>query len=150
MAVSCSPDPIDTLPGLSQEDCRKLHQLDLHTIAALRAATATTSQQAQLASRLAVPERWVRKWSALAELAQLPSVGSQYCGVLLHSGVLSVAQLATFSTHTLHRKILRLQVVTTQRRELCPHPGIVSQWIQEARQTQMRSPAQRPPSPHAE
>lgn len=149
MTVSCRLDPIDTLPGLSQEDCRKLHQLDIHTIAALRAATATTERQNRLASRLGVPERWVRKWSALVELAQLPSVGAQYCGLLLHSGVLSVAQLATFSAHTLHRKILRLHVVTTQRRELCPHPGIVSQWIQEARLAQRRSPAQPHPSPHA-
>jgi Domain of unknown function (DUF4332) len=120
------------LPGMSPEDSLKLDEMGLRTTTDLLKHTQTLEKQRQLAARLQMPDRWVRKWVALAELSQIPSIGCQYCGLLLHGGVTSVAQLATMSTHTLHRQILRLQVVTIQRRDRCPHPGIVSQWIQEA------------------
>jgi Domain of unknown function (DUF4332) len=120
------------LPGISPEDSLKLDEMGLRTTTDLLKHTQTLAKQRQLAARLQMPDRWVRKWVALAELSQIPSIGCQYCGLLLHGGVTSVAQLATMSTHTLHRQILRLQVVTIQRRDRCPPPGIVSQWIQEA------------------
>lgn len=120
------------LPGMSPEDSLKLDEIGLHTTTDLIQHTQTLAKQRRLAARLQMPDRWVRKWVALAELSQLPSIGCQYCGLLLHGGVTSVAQLATMSTHTLHRQILRLQVATIQRRDRCPHPGMVSQWIQEA------------------
>jgi hypothetical protein len=120
------------LPGMSPEDSLKLDEIGLQTTTDLLKQTQTLTAQRQLAARLQMPDRWVRKWVTLAELSQLPSIGCQYCGLLLHGGVTSVAQLATMSTHTLHRQILRLQVAAIQRRDRCPHPGIVSQWIQEA------------------
>jgi predicted flap endonuclease-1-like 5' DNA nuclease len=123
------------LPGISPEDSLKLAESGLHTTADLLQHAQTLAKQRQLAARLQMPDRWVRKWVALAELSQIPSIGCQYCGLLLHGGVTSVAQLATLSTHTLHRQILRLQVTAIQRRDHCPHPGIVSQWIQEAQRT---------------
>ncbi len=127
------------LPGLSPEDCLKLNEIELETTSDLLKRTRTPDKIRRLAEKLHLNDRWVRKWVALAELSHLKSVGNQYCGLLLHSGVTSVAQLAAMSTHTLHRQILRLQVTTTQRRDLCPHPGIVAQWIQEA-QVQIRTP----------
>jgi hypothetical protein len=126
------------LPGLSPEDCLKLSELELETTSDLLKRTQTPEKLRRLAEKLQLSDRWVRKWVALAELSQLRSVGYQYCGLLLHSGVTSIQQLATMSTHVLHRQILRLQVTTTQRRDLCPHQGIVAQWIQEA-QGMMRS-----------
>jgi hypothetical protein len=120
------------LPGMSPEDSLKLDEMGLRTTTDLLKHTQTLEKQRQLAARLQMPDRWVRKWVALAELSQIPSIGCQYCGLLLHGGVTSVAQLATMSTHTLHRQILRLQVAAIQRRDRCPHPGMVSQWIQEA------------------
>lgn len=130
--------PLDCIPGLALEDCRKLQSAGLFTTASLLKQTRTPQQVQQLAAQLKMPDRWVRKWKALAELSELPSVGYQYCGLLLHGGVASVAQLALMQTHTLHRQILRLQVTVLQRRDLCPSPGVVAQWIQEAQQR--RSP----------
>lgn len=130
------PWPLAQLPGMSAEDCRKLSGLGLETTADLLQQTQTLANQRQLAAQLQQPERWVRKWTALAELSQLPSVGCQYCGLLLHGGVTSADQLATMAASTLHRHILRLQVSVIQRRDLCPHPGKVRQWIQEAQQYQ--------------
>ena len=76
---------------------------------------------------------YINKWIALADLARVPSIGIQYCGLLLHAGVGSVVQLAQIPTHRLHKQILRLQVATMQRSDLCPAVDIVQQWIQEAK-----------------
>jgi predicted flap endonuclease-1-like 5' DNA nuclease len=129
---------LDQIPGLNAEDSSKLKSAGFVTTAALLRQTRTPQQQRQLATQLQMPERWVRKWAALAELSELPSVGCQYCGVLLHAGVTSVAQLASMQTHTLHRQVLRLQVAVLRRRDLCPNPGVVTRWITEAQQYQHR------------
>jgi predicted RecB family nuclease len=126
--------PLTKLPGLRTEDYQTLQALGVETTVDLLQHTQTTACLRQFAVRLQQPERWVRKWTALATLSQLPSVGYQYCGLLLHVGVTSIDQLATLSAQTLHRRILRLQATLIQRRDHCPHPGIVRQWIQDAQQ----------------
>jgi predicted RecB family nuclease len=136
--------PLTELPGLRTEDYQTLQALGVETTADLLRHTQTTDHLRKFAAQLQQPERWVRKWVALATLSQLPSVGCQYCGLLLHVGVTSIAQLATLSAQTLHRRILRLQTTLIQRRDRCPHPGIVRQWIQDAQQYQrqcLASPA---------
>jgi Domain of unknown function (DUF4332) len=127
------------LPGMSDQDYQKLYDLEIETTAHLLKRTQTLAKQRHLAARLQMSDRWVRKWMALAELSHLNSVGCQYCGLLLHAGVISVAQLSTMNTAMLHRHILRLQVTTTQRRDLCPQAGVVAQWIHEA-QLKVRTP----------
>ncbi len=128
--------PLNKIPGISVEDCRRLQLAGLHTTRLLLQQTRTAEQRRQLATQLKMPERWVRKWMALAEFSELPSIGYQYCGLLLHAGVTSVAQLATMQAHTLHRHVLRLQVTVLQRRDLCPTPGMITQWISEAQRAQ--------------
>jgi predicted RecB family nuclease len=128
--------PLAELPGLRAEDQQTLQALGVETTADLLQHTQTAASLRQFAAQLKQPERWVRKWTALATLSQLPSVGCQYCGLLLHVGVTSIAQLATLSAQTLHRRILRLQATLIQRRDHCPHPGVVHQWIQDAQQYQ--------------
>jgi Domain of unknown function (DUF4332) len=125
--------PLTELPGMSAQDYQKLYDVEIESTAALLKRTQTLAKQRQLAEKLQLSDRWVRKWMALAELSHLRSVGCQYCGLLLHAGVTSVAQLATMSPSVLHRHILRLQVSTMQRRDLCPNAGTVAQWIQEAK-----------------
>ena len=85
-----------------------------------------------MASKLQLHLQYVNKWIALADLARIPSVGTQYCGLLLHTGMISVAQLAQTPTHRLHQQTLRLQVATLQRRDLCPAIELVKQWSQQA------------------
>lgn len=125
--------PLTELPGMSAQDYQKLYDIEIESTAALLKRTQTLAKQRQLAEKLQLSDRWVRKWMALAELSHLRSVGCQYCGLLLHAGVTSVAQLSTMSPSVLHRHILRLQVSTMQRRDLCPNAGVVAQWIQEAK-----------------
>jgi Domain of unknown function (DUF4332) len=130
--------PLCDLPGLSAQDFQKLYDVEIESTADLLKRTQTLAKQRHLAEKLQLSDRWVRKWMALAELSHLKSVGCQYCGLLLHAGVTSVAQLATMSPSTLHRHILRLQVSTLSRRDLCPNAGVVMQWIQEAKLAQRR------------
>jgi hypothetical protein len=130
--------PLSQLPGLSAQDYQKLYDVEIESTVDLLKRTQTLAKQRYLAEKLKLSDRWVRKWMALAELSHLKSVGCQYCGLLLHAGVTSVAQLATMSPSMLHRHILRLQVSTTQRRDLCPNAGVVMQWIQEAKLAQRR------------
>ncbi|MFB2772200.1 DUF4332 domain-containing protein [Pelatocladus sp. BLCC-F211] len=124
--------PIEQLPGLSQQEVSQLKNCGIDTTKALIEQSPTLQAKVTLANKLQIHLQYVNKWVALADLARIPSVGTQYCGLLLHAGVGSVALLATLPTHRLHRQILRLQVATMQRRDLCPSVEQVQQWIQQA------------------
>ncbi|WP_341526591.1 DUF4332 domain-containing protein [Nostoc sp. UHCC 0302] len=124
--------PIEQLPGLSQEEQSQLQNCGINTTAALVKQGKTLEARVALANKLQIHLQYVNKWLALADLARIPSVGTQYCGLLLHAGIGSVAQLAQTPTHRLHKQILRLQVATMQRRDLCPAIELVQQWSQQA------------------
>ncbi|MFM6108030.1 MAG: DUF4332 domain-containing protein [Sphaerospermopsis kisseleviana] len=125
--------PIENLPGLSPEELLKLQSCDIKTTLDLVKQGKTPAAKLALASKLQVNLQYVHKWVALADLARLPSVGTQYCGLLLHAGVISVVQLAEIPSHKLHQQIMRLQVATFQRRDLCPAVELVQQWSQQAK-----------------
>ncbi|WP_110985558.1 DUF4332 domain-containing protein [Acaryochloris thomasi] len=124
--------PIEQLPGLDKPDLTALKQHGISSTGDLLAAARSTPKQ-QLAATLQVHPQRLAKWVVLAELAQVPGVGMQYCGLLLHAGVSSCAQLAQMPASRLHKNLLRLQVALLQKRELCPTVGEVTQWIQQAR-----------------
>ena len=125
--------PIDQLPGLSAQNQSQLEECGITTTAQLIKKAGTPASRLALANQLQIHIQYVNKWVALANLARIPSVGCQYCGLLLHAGIASVAQLAQTPTHRLHQQILRLQVATLQRRDLCPSVEEVAQWIQQAK-----------------
>ncbi|WP_339375447.1 DUF4332 domain-containing protein [Chroogloeocystis siderophila] len=124
---------ISKLPGLNAQEQAQLAQLGVSTTLQLLQQCQTTTQRQALATQLRVRVETVNKWVALANLARIPSVGCQYCGVLLHIGIISVAQLAQTPLHQLHQQVLRLQVTTTQRRDLCPSRSEMQVWINQAR-----------------
>lgn len=124
---------IEQLPGLSQEELVKLQNCGIYTTKALFKQGNSLQSKVALANKLQVNLQYVNKWVALADLARIPSVGTQYCGLLLHAGIGSVAQLAETPTHRLHQQIMRLQVATMQRRDLCPAIELVQQWSQQAK-----------------
>ncbi|MBW4688242.1 MAG: DUF4332 domain-containing protein [Komarekiella atlantica HA4396-MV6] len=130
--ISCDW-PIEQLPGLSQEEQSQLQNCGIKTTAALVKQGKTLQMRLALANKLHVHPQYVNKWIALADLARIPSIGIQYCGLLLHAGIGSVGQLVQTPTHRLHRQILRLQVATMQRRDLCPAIELVQQWSQQAK-----------------
>lgn len=122
------------LPGLSESDAQKLHAISITTTHQLLSQAWTPLAQEALAGRLNVHVKHVQKWVALADLARVPSVGYQFCGLLLHAGVATVERLALTQASILHRQILKLQVTMLQRPDLCPSAGQVDRWIQEAKQ----------------
>ncbi|MBD2199795.1 MULTISPECIES: DUF4332 domain-containing protein [Calothrix] len=126
--------PIEQLPGLSLEEQSQLQSWGITTTGLLVKQGKTPEAKLALANKLQVHLQYVNKWVALADLARIPTVGTQYCGLLLHAGIGSVAQLAQVPTHRLHQQILRLQVATMQRRDLCPAIKLVQQWSYQARQ----------------
>ena len=123
---------IEKLPGLSKQDQIKLIKYDINTTRKLLEITNTPQKKLSLANQLQIHLQYVNKWVALADLARVPSVGCQYCGLLLHSGIASVSQLAQMPIHRLHQQILKLQVSTMQRRDLCPSVELVQKWVQQA------------------
>ncbi|MDZ8184699.1 MAG: DUF4332 domain-containing protein [Nostoc sp. ChiSLP02] len=131
--VTSSDWPIEQLPGLSQEERSQLQNCGINTTVALAKQGKTLEARLALANKLQIHVQYVNKWMALADLARIPSVGTQYCGLLLHAGIGSVAQLTQTPTHRLHKQIMRLQVATMQRRDLCPAIELVERWSQEAR-----------------
>lgn len=124
---------LSQLPGLSATEVALWQKLGITTTAQLLQAGRTPNQQQALAAQLRLPLQQVRKWIAIAHLAQLPTVGCTHCGVLLHAGVASIAQLAQMPVQRLHAQVLRFYVAQLQRRDLCPTVEEVQVWIQEAR-----------------
>jgi hypothetical protein len=121
------------LPALNDADCQQLADLGIRTTIDLLRHSKNLEQQTRLAQRLQLHVHHVQKWRALADLARVPTVGRQYCGLLLHAGVPSVPHLATLLPGRLHRQVLKLQVTALQRVDLCPNAAIVGQWIQQAK-----------------
>jgi Domain of unknown function (DUF4332) len=124
---------IEELPGLSTEEQLQLKNCGMTETKQLLQATRTPEARLILANQLQVDIHHVNKWVALSDLARIPSVGTQYCGLLLHAGVASVAQLAATPIYRLHKQVLRLQVATTQSRDLCPGVEVIQQWVQQAK-----------------
>ncbi|MEG3862592.1 DUF4332 domain-containing protein [Microcoleus sp. herbarium12] len=125
--------PIEHLPGLSTENRSQLEECGITTIGQLIRMTKTPAAKSLLAHQLQINIQYVNKWVAMAELARIPSVGCQYCGLLLHAGVASAAQLAQMPVERLHQQILRLHVATMQRNDLTPSVDRVQKWILQAR-----------------
>ncbi len=125
---------IEQLPGLSEQDRDQLRELGITTTAQLLQKARTVELRQVLANQLEIKVQYVNKWVALADLARIPGIGCQYCGLVLHAGVCSVTQLAQTPAHRLHQQILRLQVAMMQRQDLCPHVDKVASWIKQARE----------------
>lgn len=125
---------LSELPGLSSEHLGQLQAIGLETTQDLLAQARSPRDLQAIAQQLNMPVRYPRKWAALAELAQIPSVGCQYCGLLLHSGIPSIQQLAVTGPGRLHGQIQRLHTATLRRSDLCPTPDQVVAWIQDAKQ----------------
>ncbi|MGK7887280.1 MAG: DUF4332 domain-containing protein [Crocosphaera sp.] len=125
--------PIEQLPGLSKENQEQLKSLGINNTQDLLQITKTKENKQHLANQLKCQLQLINKWAALADLARVPSVGCDYCGLILHSGIISVNQLSQTSVSFLHRQILKLQVATLQRKDLCPSPDVVKTWINEAK-----------------
>ena len=126
--------PIQKIPGMSRQQQAQLVGAGITTTFELLRYGKTPLQRQKLSQSLAISARDINKWIAMADLARIPSVGWQYCGLLLHAGIGSVAQLATMPIQQAHNQIQRLQVQTLQRSDLSPHCGQIAQWVQAAQQ----------------
>ena len=123
---------IDNLPGIKTVEASQLSELGIKTNLDLLLQGNSDNQKQQLARTMDTNIRQIAKWFALADLSRIQSVGAQYCGLILHSGISSVRQLSETTPPRLHRQILRLQVATLQRKDLCPPVSLVQRWIREA------------------
>lgn len=126
--------PLGELPGLSNDQILNLKAIGLETTQDLLSRTRSPRDLQKVSQQLNLPLRYAQKWAILAELSQLPSVGKQYCGLLLHSGIASLDQLAAVAPGKLHSQVRRLHTTTLRRSDLCPTPDQVVCWIQEAKQ----------------
>lgn len=124
---------IDLLPGLMLSEQKLLKAQKIENTLNLLQQTKTLESKIDLASKLKLHLKHLHKWIALADLARIPSVGNQYCGLLLHAGIISVGQLAQTPFSQLHRQIVRLQVTTIGRKDLTPPVTQVKQWVEEAK-----------------
>ncbi|MEO0458468.1 MAG: DUF4332 domain-containing protein [Cyanobacteria bacterium P01_A01_bin.114] len=125
--------PIQQIPGISRQQHTQLANVGITTTFELMRYCQRSLQKQHLSRSLSISMRDLNKWIAMADLARIPSVGGDYCGLLLHAGIGSVAQLAAMSVQQVHKQIQRLQVQNLRRADLCPHRGQVAEWIQGAR-----------------
>ena len=123
---------IGDLPGINSTEQTLLQELGITTTGQLLAIAPDANTKQQLAIKLCLKIQYVNKLVALADLARLAGVGCQYNGLLLHTGIISVKQLAQMPAHKIHQQLLRLHVATLQRRDLCPDLAQVQNWIKQA------------------
>jgi hypothetical protein len=124
---------IEQLPGLSNQDCQKLKDCGIDTTEQLLQKVRPQLGKEKLAVRMQIHAKHLNKWVAMAELASIPAVGCQYCGLLVQAGIGSIPQLAQTSIEQLHRQILRFYVANLQRRDLCPDIAVMLPWIEQAK-----------------
>ncbi|MGD1917811.1 MAG: DUF4332 domain-containing protein [Pleurocapsa sp.] len=124
---------IDRLPGITRSHLELLEQNNITTTKILLKTAPSTKEKQDLAIKLQLNQKYINKWVALADLARIPSVGDKNCGLLLHAGIISAAQLAQTPFHRLHTQIVRLQVATLQRKDLSPPVEQVRRWVEEAK-----------------
>ncbi len=124
---------IDCLPGLRLPEQKLLKSEHIEDTQELLKRTKTLELKQRLASKLKLNQKHINKWIALADLARIPSIGKQYCGLVLHAGVASVPQLAETPFPRLHRQIVRLQIATLRRKDLSPTIEQVKKWVEEAK-----------------
>lgn len=125
---------IGDLPGLNNAEQALLQGLGITTTGQLLLFAPDAATKQQLALYLGTKIQYVNKLVALADLARLPGIGCQYNGLLLHTGIISVKQLAQMPAHKIHQQILKLHVSTLQRRDLCPDLAQVQNWIRQAQE----------------
>jgi predicted flap endonuclease-1-like 5' DNA nuclease len=123
---------IGDLPGLQNTERALLQQWGITTTGELLSVAPDAATKQKLAKNLGTKIQYVNKLVALADLARLPGIGCQYNGLLLHTGIISVKQLAQMPAHKIHQQLLRLHVATLQRRDLCPDISQVQNWIKQA------------------
>ncbi|MEM8832433.1 MAG: DUF4332 domain-containing protein [Cyanobacteria bacterium P01_G01_bin.19] len=131
---------IARLPGMTRPQIALLEQNKIRDTKTLLALTRSAEAKLTLANRLRVNHKNIQKWAALADLARIPSVGDKYCGLILHAGIVSVAQLARTPFHRLHGQIVRLQVATLNRKDLSTPVKQVKRWVEEAKILQQTTP----------
>jgi nucleotidyltransferase/DNA polymerase involved in DNA repair len=125
---------IGDLPGINSVEQTLLEEIGIATTGQLLAIAPDAVTKQQLAVKLCFKIQYVNKLVALADLARLAGVGCQYNGLLLHTGIISVKQLAQMPAHKIHQQLLKLHVATLQRRDLCPDLAQVQNWIKQARE----------------
>jgi len=125
--------PIEKLPGLSAPQIEQLRACGITTTFDLLRQGNTTAQRRQLSAQLNTNIKYINKWAALANLARIPGVGCEHCGLLLHAGVSTPRQLAGMSVQRLHPLLRRLQVQLLNRADLAPDTAQVASWIQRAK-----------------
>jgi predicted RecB family nuclease len=125
--------PISDLPGLNRPEQAVLAELGITTTKQLLAAVPDPERKMKLAIGLGTKIQYVNKLFALADLSQLPGIGCQYNGLLLHIGIISIKQLSQMTAQKIQPQLLKLHVATLQRRDLCPDLAQVQDWIKQAR-----------------
>ena len=130
--MSTASHPIAQLPGVSAAQVEQLKAIGIATTLDLLRQGNSPQQRQQLSKVLNTHIKHIEKWAALANLARIPSVGCEYCGLLLHAGVSTPKQLATMTVQRLHPQLRRLQVQLLKRADLAPSTEQVAMWIQQA------------------
>lgn len=136
--VKSANHPIAQLPGLMASHIEQLKACGIVTTFDLLRQGNSVAQRQQLSAQLNTNIKHINKWAALANLARIPSVGCEHCGLLLHAGVSTPQQLSTMTVQRLYPQLLRLQVQLFNRADLAPDTAQVAGWIQQA-QMMMRS-----------
>jgi hypothetical protein len=123
---------IDKLPGLDIQQQNLLKNQGITTTRELLFHGNKKQDRQLLSTQLKINLGSLNKWVALADLARIPSINCQYCGLVLNLGIGSVLQLTQTPFHRLHRQVTRLQIANLASKDLAPSIEQVKQWVEQA------------------
>lgn len=120
------------IDSIAPEYMRKLERVGITTTEHLLARARDAKARAQLAVSTGIGEKYLAKWSAMADLMRVRGIGRQYGELLLAVGVDSTDKLLTLEPNEL------IRMMTDQKRAKKSSSGVpkvtdVQQWQDELR-----------------
>ncbi|NNM35121.1 MAG: DUF4332 domain-containing protein, partial [Gemmatimonadetes bacterium] len=129
--------PLSHLGEVPPQASRKLRAMGIEDTSALHGHFAEGVDPADLAASLGVEARRVRRWKALAELLELPTVDAAHAWLLEIAGVASLRELAAEDPAELTQRMVHLN--RDQALGLpVPEAARVAAWVEGAGQRQER------------
>ncbi|MDQ1281064.1 MAG: hypothetical protein QG670_2328 [Thermoproteota archaeon] len=123
---------IEDIEGIGPAYAKKLVDAGIKTTEDLLSAGATPKGRESLATKTGITEKLILKWTNMADLYRIKSVGSEYAELLEAAGVDTIVELSKRVPENLHAKMLEVN----EQKKLVRRPptlDAVKQWVSEAK-----------------
>ena len=119
--------------GIGESYARKLQEVGIPSVEALRAQGATRKGRIAIAEKSGITGTLILRWVNHVDLFRIKGVGEEYADLLEAAGVDSVPELAQRNPENLHQKMVAVNNEKSRVRKI-PSLSQVKSWIEHAKQ----------------